>query len=169
LPREIFKYWMKKQRKYLKDLIAININKLVLYDGSFEYQFDGNTLSLVPGKYGKRCFLAVFINGIRQQMSWDLYERPHRGTLKNSQIPYNRDTVFYVVSGGRRFRHLFIDPETKRIGTRVDFFADHNLAYPRGKAKESGRPSRKEIDEMTRALFPESRDEAHRLDLALKK
>jgi len=101
---------MKKQRKYLKDLIAININKLVLYDGSFEYQFDGNTLSLVPGKYGKRCFLAVFINGIRQQMSWDLYERPHRGTLKNSQIPYNRDTVFYVVSGGRRFRHLFIDP-----------------------------------------------------------
>ena len=101
---------MKKQRKYLKDLIAININKLVLYDGSFEYQFDGNTLSLVPGKYGKRCFLAVFINGIRQQMSWDLYERPHRGKLNNSQVPYRNETVFYVVGGdGRRYRHLFLD------------------------------------------------------------
>jgi hypothetical protein len=160
----------KKQRKYLKDLIAVNINKLVLYDGSFEYQFDGNTLSLVPENYGKRCFLAVFINGIRQQMSWDLCERPHRGTLKNSQIPYNRDTVFYVIGAdGRRYRHLFLCPETNRLGTRVDFYPDHNRAYPRGKAKESGRPTRKEIDEMTRALFPDDKDQIYRLDQTLGK
>src|SRR5215469_17508989 len=98
---------MKNPRKYLRDLIPINVNRLVLYDGSFEYHFDGNTLSLVPETYGKRCFLAVFINGIRQPISWDLHERPHRGTLKYSQIPYPNEVVYYVVSGGRRFRHLF--------------------------------------------------------------
>src|SRR5215471_10968548 len=73
---------MKKSRKYLKDLIPISINRLVLYDGSFEFHFDGNTLSLVPETYGKRSFLTVFVNNIRQSMSWDLYERPHRGRLK---------------------------------------------------------------------------------------
>src|SRR5262249_11855020 len=46
---------MKKPRKYLHNLISVNINRLVNYDGSFEYQFDGNTLSLVPESHGKRC------------------------------------------------------------------------------------------------------------------
>ena len=111
--REAFKYWMKQKRRYLKDLIPVDINKLVLYDGSFEYSFNGNTLSLVPENYGKRCFLSVFINGIRQQMSWDLHERPHRGRLKYSQIPYRNETVFYVIGGdGRRYRHLFLCPVT---------------------------------------------------------
>jgi hypothetical protein len=155
---------MTKPRKYLRDLIPININRLVLYDGSFEYHFDGNTLSLVPESFGKRCFLAVFINGIRQQMSWDLYERRHAGRLKNAVIGHRYDVVYYVVSGGRRFRHLFLCSETNRLGTRVDFFPDHNRAYERGKARDESKTFREQCKEMEELLFPEARDEIARWD-----
>ena len=154
---------MKKQRRYLRDLIPININRLVLYDGSFEYQVDGNTLSLVPESYGKRCFLSVFINNQRQPMQWDLYERRHAGRLKNAVIGHRYDVVYYVVSGGRRFRHLFIDPETNRLGVRTDFYPDHNRAYVRGKVREAEKSFREQAREMERELFPEDRDEIYRV------
>src|SRR5262249_389016 len=115
---------MTKPRKYLHNLIPININRLVNYDGSFEYQFDGKTLSLVPETYGKQCFLVVFIEGIRQPMLWELSARPHRGRLANGAvIGYRYDEVFYVIGGdGRRYASLYLDPETRRIGTRRDWF-----------------------------------------------
>lgn len=99
---------MKKQRKYLKDLIPININKLVLYDGSFEYQFDGNTLSLVPESYGKRCFLTVFINNIRQQKIFELSERRHAGRLNNSVIGYRYEFVYYVIGRSPVSSSIFV-------------------------------------------------------------
>jgi len=147
---------MKKQRKYLKDLIPVKVNKLVLYDGSFEFQFDGNTLSLVPETYGKWCFLAVFINNQRQPMQWELSARPHVGRLANGAvIGYRYDQVYYVVSGSRRYRHLFIDPETMTIGVRTDFFPDHNRAYPRGKEREGNGISREQVKAQYEELFGE--------------
>src|SRR5262245_42271031 len=77
---------MTKQRKYLYSLIPISINRIVNYDGSFEYQFDGNALSLVPESHGKRCFLSVFVNGVRQPMQWALSSQPHKGKLRNGAI-----------------------------------------------------------------------------------
>jgi len=115
---------MKKQRKYLHNLISVNINRIVNYDGSFEFHFDGNTLSLVPENVGKQCFLSVFVNGIRQQMQWALSSQPHVGKLRNgATIGYRFDEKWFVVGGdGRRYTHLYLCPETKRIGTRRDWF-----------------------------------------------
>jgi hypothetical protein len=45
---------MKKKRRYLKDLIPVNINKLVLETGYFEIQIDGTLLSLSPQAYFAR-------------------------------------------------------------------------------------------------------------------
>jgi len=42
---------MKKQRRYLKDLIAIDINKLVLETDCFEVQIGGSLLSLNPERH----------------------------------------------------------------------------------------------------------------------
>src|SRR5262249_53894842 len=68
---------------------------------------------------------------------------------------YAHDEVYYVVSGGRRFAHLFIDPETMMIGTRTDFFPDHNAAYPRGKAREANKTFKEQCREMEKELFEE--------------
>ena len=96
-------------------------------------------------------------------MQWDLYERRHAGRLKNAVIGHRYDVVYYVVSGGRRFRHLFIDPETNRLGVRTDFYPDHNRAYVRGKVREAEKSFREQAREMERELFPEDRDEIYRV------
>ena len=155
----------------MKDLIPVNINSLVLETGYFELQIGDKLLSLAPDRCPDGSYvISLFVNHCRQRKTWELSARPHRGRLKGGgHIPYNCDEVFYVVSGERRFRHLFIDAEEMRIGVRTDFFSDHNRAYPRGKAKQSGMPSRKEIDAMTRELFPEARDELYRWDEDYKK
>jgi len=157
---------MKKQRKYLKDLIPININELVLATGYFEIQIGGILLSLAPERYPNgRYYVTVFRNHIRQPMSWELSARPHVGRLKNGgHIPYRNDEVYYVVSGGRRYRHLFIDSETMMVGTRTDFFPHHWQAYARGKAKEKKMSFKEQCRAMEEELFPPARDELYRWD-----
>src|SRR5262249_7235393 len=126
----------KKRRKYLKDLIAVNINRLVLVDGYFELQIGDIHLSLAPERHPNgRYYVTLFVNHLRQPKTWALSARPHVGRLKNgATIPYAHDEVYYCIgSDGRRYRHLFIDPEHCRIGVRTDFYPDKNLAYPRGR------------------------------------
>lgn len=134
---------MTKPRKYLHNLIPISISRLVNYDGSFEYQFDGKTLSMVPESHGKRCLLSVFINNIRQPMQWELFAREHKGRLANGTvIGYRYDQVYYIIGGdGRRYAYLYLCPETRRIGTRRDHFPPSGTwnAYPRRKEDKSFR------------------------------
>ena len=148
---------MKKQRTYLKDLIPIPINKLVLEDGIFEFPFGDSMLTLVPENYGNKQYLCLFVNNIRQPMQYELYARPHRGRLANgAQIPYRNDAVYYVISNGRRFTKLYIDPETFRIGSRIDHFGSSvHRQYKRGKTSGHHAPSQREIDAMSRQLFEE--------------
>ena len=55
---------------------------------------------------------------------------PHKGHLRNGgHVPYRSDEMYFVVSRGRRFTHLFIDPEEHKIGTRIDFFPQWWRAY----------------------------------------
>jgi hypothetical protein len=162
---------MKKKRRYLKDLIPVDINKLVLKTGYFEIEIGGVFLSLAPERHhNEKYYVTMFRNHLRQPECWELSARPHTGRLKNgAQIPYSHDEVYYVLSGSRRFRHLFIDPETMMIGTRTDFYPDHNRAYPRGKAREANKSFREQAREMEKALFGEDRDEIYRWDQDHKK
>lgn len=50
------------------------------------------------------------------------------------------------------------------IGTRTDFFARVNDAYPRGKAKEANRSFKEQCRAMEELLFPADRDEIARWD-----
>jgi hypothetical protein len=115
-------------------------------------------LTLVPENYGNKQYLCLFVNNIRQPMSYELYARPHKGRLANgAQIPYKNDMVYYVVSNGKKFTKLYIDPESCRIGTRHDHFPTGvRQQYRRGKSKGHHAPSRREIDAMNEHLFGES-------------
>jgi len=147
---------MKKRRRYLKDLIAIDINRLVLETGYFEIQIGDILLSLAPERCpGKGYIVSLFTNHLRQHKFWELSAKPHNGRLRNGgSIPYRSDETFYVIgSDGRRYRHLFIDPEEMRIGVRSDFYPHHWQAYPRGKAKENGVPTKDAIEKINRELF----------------
>src|SRR5262245_54331606 len=82
---------------------------------------------------------------------------PHRGRLqRGGSIPYRNDEVYFVLGPeGHRFRHLFIDPEDMRVGTRLDFFPRHWRAYPRGKAKQENKNFHDQCREMEKELFQE--------------
>ena len=134
---------MKKQRKYLKDLIPISINRLVLESGYFEVRIGDTLLSLNPERHPNgRYYIALFRNHLRQREAWELSAMPHRGHLRNGgSIPYRCDERYFVVSHGRRYRHLFIDPETMTVGTRSDFFSAllASVGYPRFWLEENGK------------------------------
>src|SRR5262249_8165349 len=162
---------MKKHRKYLKDLLPVNINKLVLATGYFELQIGDKLLSLAPDRCPDGSYvISLFRNYLRQPECWELSARPHVGRLqRGGHIPYRNDEVYYVVSGSRRYRHLFIDPENMMIGTRTDFFSHTWDAYARGKAKEANKSFQEQCRAMERELFPPARDELYRWDQDYKR
>jgi hypothetical protein len=64
--------------------------------------------------------------------------------------------VYYVISNGKKFTKLYIDPETCRIGSRIDHFGNSvRQQYKRGKTSGHHAPSQREIDAMSRQLFEE--------------
>ena len=94
---------------------------------------------------------------------------PHAGRLRNGgHIPYRCDERYFVVSEGRRFAHLFIDPETMMVGTRTDFFPHHWAAYPRGKAKEESKTFQEQCRAMERELFGEKDEFTREYEKRLK-
>ena len=130
---------MKKQRKYLKDLIPVNINKLVLETGYFELQLESGLLSLSPERHPNgRYYVCLFKDNLRQPITWEIASQPHTGRLQHGgHIPYRCDEKYFVVgSDGRRYAHLFIDPEEQRIGVRTDFFPKPWQGYPRRGSKD---------------------------------
>jgi hypothetical protein len=142
----------------LKDLIPIDINRLVLETGYFEVQIGGTLLSLAPERHPNgRYYVALFRNHLRQHQAWELSAMPHCGRLQQGgYIPYRCDERYFVVGAdGHRYGHLFIDPENMTIGVRTDFFPKVNDAYPRGKAKEENKTFREQVQEMGRELFGE--------------
>ena len=143
---------MKKKRRYLKDLIPVDINKLVLETGYFEIEIGGVLLSLAPERHPNgRYYVTVFRNHLCQPECWELSAMLHRGRLQHGgHIPYRCDERYFVVSGSRRFAHLFIDPETMMVGTRSEFFPHHWAAYPRRKEDKSFKEQAKALE---RELF----------------
>jgi hypothetical protein len=111
-------------KKYLSDLISIDVHKLVNEAGECSRQIGEYQVSLIPEIFGARHFLLLFVNNQRQNKFWELSSQPHNGWLRrNGFIPHHHDQIWFVVgSNGKRYRYLFIDPETTNIGTRDDHF-----------------------------------------------
>jgi hypothetical protein len=146
-------------KKYLSDLIKIDIHKTVNETGYWDRQIGQFHVSLVPELINGKHILSLFVNHLRQPMHWELSFRYHRGWLQhNGFIPHDCSEVWYVVgTNGRRYQFLYIDPESCRIGTRDDHFpAGVTQQYKRQKTNGRHLPSHREIDAMNEQLFGES-------------
>src|SRR5262249_5753512 len=83
-------------------------------------------------------------------------------------VPYRSDERYFVVSQGRRFAYLFIDPETNHIGTRIDFFPHWWQAYASamGDKETFQMPTRAELKKMHQNSYEH---EMHMWELSRKK
>jgi hypothetical protein len=71
---------MKKQRKYLKDLISVNINRLVLETGYFEIQIGDILLSLHPERHPNgKYYVTTFRNHLRRPKHGSYPQSPMEG------------------------------------------------------------------------------------------
>jgi len=147
---------MNKPRKYLKDLIPVNVNELVLTTGYYELQIGDKLLSLAPDRCPDGSYvISLFVNHLRQPKVWALSARPHNGRLqRGGHIPYANDEVYYVASGSRRFRHLFVCPETMMIGTRTDFFRTRTTPIRAARPGRQTSPSRNNVGRWKRSCSP---------------
>jgi hypothetical protein len=111
-------------KKYLSHLIKIDIHHVVSSVGYWDKQIGELHVSLVPELINGRHVLSLFVNHLRQPMTWELSFRYHRGWLqRHGFIPHDCSEVWYVVGANRkRYQFLYIDTDTCRIGTRDDHF-----------------------------------------------
>jgi hypothetical protein len=144
-------------KKFLKNLIPVNINRLVLVTDYYEVQLESGLLSLQPERFpNARYYVCLFKNRIRQPIQWELSSIPHRGVLRHGgHIPYHHDERYFVIgTDGKRYAHLFIDPDRERIGVRTDFFRNNWQAYGE-KTEPQFPPSRQQMKKMEEELFGE--------------
>jgi hypothetical protein len=148
---------LQPMKKYLCDLIKIDIHKLVNEVGSWETRIRGFDIALVPETFGKACNLVLFVNGQRQPMQWKLSSRPHRGFLqRGGHIPPHHDEVWFAVAGKKRYRFLYIDDDTMDIGSRDDFFPQGvQRQYRRKETKSVAGGFKDQCRDMEKELFGE--------------
>jgi hypothetical protein len=109
-------------RPKIEFMTKINIHQLVKNDG-WATHLNGHIVSLRP----EQNLLKVYVDGIVQHTLWEIQSIPIRGDIsyRGGRIPWDRSETHYVVSNGKRFRHLYLDPEKYAIGTRHY----HNAGY----------------------------------------
>jgi hypothetical protein len=114
--------------------------------GYFERLIERNLVSLQVDTFPRKSLISLFVNHLRQQKCWDLYEHPHRGNLRNGgKIPYRNDVIYFAIgSNGRKYAHLYITP-TGMVGTRDEL----GLVYGRGEHRDMS----KQVLEMKTLLF----------------
>jgi hypothetical protein len=125
---------MKKRTKWLHNLTRINVNKTV-YSNYWEMEdSEKNHLSFIP-EFRDEARLNFYVNNCLVS-SWRLAEVPHTGRLSCGGKVFGADgqhdiTYFAIGSDGKRYRHLYIDTETKKVGSRRDHFGKFNRnMYP---------------------------------------
>jgi hypothetical protein len=113
---------MTKQNKQppkikIESLTKISIKQIV--ETGYIIQFGNLTIRLEHTESG----ITLSINDIQQPICWQVYEREIKGRLRRGGfIPPDKAWDYYVISNGKRYRHLFISKDL-RIGTRGDFDA----------------------------------------------
>jgi hypothetical protein len=114
--------------------------------------------SLVPELINGRHVLSLFVNHLREPMTWELSFRYHRGWLqRHGFIPHDCDQVWYVVgANGKRYCCLYINPDTCRIGTRDDHFPMGHTQQYRRRNRAPEMSFREQCREMHKELFQES-------------
>jgi len=119
---------MEQKKKRLRDLIRLNINRIVNHDESPEYQVGDDRITFRPEIFNGAITLWLFVNGCRQNLSWQIVSTPHTGHLRNGG-DVRTQNFYWVVVNGKRARYLYFDVESKVISSGTDLFKNLYQAY----------------------------------------
>jgi len=119
-------------KPYLDTLLKLDIHKIVSTHGDWQQEIQHRSV-LLDCHQG---FLIFYLDG-EPVKQWKLSSQPHDGRLRNGgSIPWQCDEIYFVVGSDRkRYRHLWLDPETLAIGTRMELGARYNWRRWRSRAK----------------------------------
>jgi len=129
----------KRKRPRVEELIKISVHALVTnksWANNLIVDREGNRLEFVDQMVGDEQRLVLYINGHKSTLSFVVVDLPIRGRLKNNQIPWDQNRTYYLLENGKRYRHLYIDPLTKKIGSRHSL----NAIYTRESIGEKQKP-----------------------------
>jgi hypothetical protein len=100
----------------IESLTKISIEQIV--ETGWSKQLGQLTVRLEHDESG----IILLINDIQQPVCWQIYERQIRGRLQRGGFIPADSAAYYVISNGKRYRHLLISKDL-RIGTQGDFGA----------------------------------------------
>jgi hypothetical protein len=111
----------KRKRPLIEDLIKISVHHLVTNKpGAKHVIIDGqeNLLEFDDQMIGDEQRLVLYFNEQQSSLSFVVVDLPITGRLKNNEIPWDKNRTYYLLENGKRYRHLYINPLTKQIGSR---------------------------------------------------
>jgi hypothetical protein len=111
---------MQRKRPLIEELIKISVHHLVTNKPRARHVIvdsEGNRLEFVDQIIGDEQRLVIYVNG-NPKLSFIIVDLPILGRLKNNEIPWDRHRTYYLLENGKRYRHLYINPLTKQIGSR---------------------------------------------------
>jgi hypothetical protein len=113
-------------RLKVEDLIKIDIHRTVLA-GYCERRVGEYRLRFSTEMVGNDYCLVLDVNSVQVPMHWTLCSMTIRGRLRNGgRIPWDRNEIWYVVGDhNKRYKFLYINLNTFRIGTRDGLGARH--------------------------------------------
>ena len=122
-------------KPHLDTLLKIDVDQLVSGNGYWEQKIQHRSILLAC----HQGFLIFYLDG-EPVKQWKLSSQPHHGRLRNGgSIPWECDAIYFVVGAdGKRYRHLWLDIETLRVGTRKELGARYNWRKWASRAKAKG-------------------------------
>jgi hypothetical protein len=133
-------------------LVRISVHGIVTSKGGLHAARDANgtLLEFVDEAENGQMVLKVYQNSL-PILTYLLAEKPINGWNKGN---WTTDCQYYVVVNGRRYSHLYVDVENKKIGTRHCFNATYTIDSIGEKQKPSWREYRRLRKKAVRACSP---------------
>jgi hypothetical protein len=112
---------MQRKRPRIEELIKISVHHLITNKPGAKHVIvdrEGNQLEFVDQMIGDEQRLVLYINGQQSSLSFVVVDLPILGRIKNNKISWDKNRTYYLLENGKRYRHLYINPLTKQIGSR---------------------------------------------------
>jgi hypothetical protein len=124
-------------RNRVEALISIDVHALITNRPgyrSFKYDPEGNRFDFIDEIVDGQPRLVIYINKERSGISYLISEEPNRGRFKHLISENYRN--YYVIDNGKRYRYLYIDFASKKIGSRDNLQALYTSTSLRNSKQE---------------------------------
>lgn len=130
LPRSLHRYdnrGAKRIKPRLEDLRRVNVHSIVAkQEGSRVVDPQGNTIEFVDECSSAGYRLVVYFNGQRTNLSFVVVEKPIGYRFRNRNVDPDKLAHYFVLGpDGKRYAHLYVDYQRKKIGVRTAVGGDY--------------------------------------------